>query len=315
MKRRALAAFSAGILAMPPVLAQAPGAGRPADPVAGATDLPYRPIEVRAPDGTRLAAQEWGNRSGPEILFVHGVLQSHLSFAKQVRGPLAHEFRIITFDLRGHGASDKPAGAEAYLDGRIWADDVRAVMAAAGLRRPVLSGWSLGGLVIANYLKAHGDDALAGLHFVDALVKRAPEFAGLPRNRPFLPASASVDLATRVDGLRGFLRSCFEVQPDAEEFERMLAVQAEVPQPVLAHILRGIPLDAEDALRAVKVPTLVTHGALDGQISVRIAGFTRSLVQHAEVSIHDGIGHAPFFEAPERFDMELAAFVRRAARP
>ena len=88
MKRRALAAFSAGILAMPPVLAQVPGTGRPAHPVAGVTDLPYRPIEVRAPDGTRLAAQEWGNRSGPEILFVHGVLQSHLSFAKQVRGRL-----------------------------------------------------------------------------------------------------------------------------------------------------------------------------------------------------------------------------------
>ena len=188
-------------------------------------------------------------------------------------------------------------------------------MVAAGLRRPMLSGWSLGGVVMAHYLKAHGDEALAGLHFVDALVKRAPELAGLPRNRLFLPTSASVDLTTRVDRLRGFLRSCFEVQPDAEDFERMLAVQAEVPQPVLAHILRGLPLDTDDALRAVQVPTLVTHGALDGELNVRIAGFTRSLVQHAEVSIHDGMGHAPFFEAPERFDTELAALVRRAARP
>jgi pimeloyl-ACP methyl ester carboxylesterase len=313
--RRGLAALSIGMGAATKVQAQVPEPATPAYRVSDAANLPYRPIPVRAPDGVRLVAQEWGNPSGPAILFVHGVLQSHLSFAKQVRGPLVRDFRIVTFDLRGHGASDKPPGAEAYLDGRIWADDVKAVMEAAGLRRPVLSGWSLGGVVMANYLKAHGDGALAGLHFVDVLVKRAAEFGGRPENRSLLPASASVDLSTRIEGLRGFLRSCFEVQPSTEEFERMLAAQAEVPQPILAHILRGIPLDAEDALRAVRVPTLITHGALDGQISPRMSDFTKSLIPHARHSIYEGIGHAPFYEAPERFDAELADLVREANRP
>jgi pimeloyl-ACP methyl ester carboxylesterase len=311
MKRRTLClSLSSGLLGAPVVRAQAPAA----PPAAALPDLPYRPIPVRAPDGVRLAAQDWGNPSGLEILLVHGVLQSHLSFARQVTGEFAREFRIVTYDLRGHGASDKPPEAAAYLDDRRWADDLKAVIDAAGLRRPVLSGWSLGGVVLCAYLRAFGDAVLAGLHFVDAVVKRGPDVAGDPATRPLLPMAASPDLRTRLDGLNGFLRACFERQPPAEEFERMLAAQVEVPQPVLAHILRGIPLDAEEALRAVRAPTLVTFGARDRLVSPRMVEVTRSWVQHARVSIHDGIGHAPFHEGAARFNAELAAFAREAAR-
>lgn len=59
--------------------------------------------ELRTPDGLTISAQEWGNPTGPEILFIHGFSQSNLSWMRQVNSDLAKEFRMITYDLRGHG--------------------------------------------------------------------------------------------------------------------------------------------------------------------------------------------------------------------
>jgi len=183
------------------------------------TALPYRSLRAKSTDGTTLAVQDWGDPQGPEILFIHGVLQSHLSFERQVRSDLAKRFRMVTYDLRGHGDSDKPAAPERYLNGELWADDLAAVIAEAGLRRPVLVGWSLGGLPIGNYLVKFSDARLAGLHFVDALTKRSRDYAGRPEHRSLLPATASPDLGTRIDAMRSFLRACFKIQPSEADFE------------------------------------------------------------------------------------------------
>src|SRR5262249_56666581 len=110
--------------------------------------------DVRAPDGTRLAAYEWGNPAGPEVVLIHGFAQCHLCFLPQIES-LAPHFRVVAFDQRGHGESEQPADPAAYRGSRIWADDIAAVIAAKGLRRPVLVGWSMGGRVIRQYLVVH----------------------------------------------------------------------------------------------------------------------------------------------------------------
>src|SRR5213595_4290207 len=89
-----------------------------------AQQLPYKPISVKTPDGLTISAQEWGNPSGPEILLIHGFSQSHLSWMRQVNSALAREFRIVTYDLRGHGNSDKPLDAARYRDSKAWGDEV-----------------------------------------------------------------------------------------------------------------------------------------------------------------------------------------------
>ena len=44
----------------------------------------FKAVSVKTPDGLTISAQEWGNPNGPEILFIHGFSQSHLSWIKQV---------------------------------------------------------------------------------------------------------------------------------------------------------------------------------------------------------------------------------------
>jgi non-heme chloroperoxidase len=106
--------------------------------------------------------REWGDPAGREILFIHGVAQSHLSFVRQMGDDLARNHRIVAYDTRGHGASDKPVDAAFYHDPGRWADEVQAVIEAKQLRRPVLVGWSMGGRIIGQYLAVHGDARLGG---------------------------------------------------------------------------------------------------------------------------------------------------------
>ena len=170
--------------------------------------------EVRAPDGTRLAVYEWGDPSGPEIVLIHGFAQSHLCFEPQVRSTLASHCRIVAFDLRGHGSSAQPADPAAYR-GRVWADDIAAVLSAKGLARPVLVGWSMGGRIIRQYLMTYGDGRLGGVNFVASQVIEQPHFRGPSAPKP-LPEELS--LAGEIEATIAFLEGCYGRKPDEHSF-------------------------------------------------------------------------------------------------
>src|SRR5204862_468139 len=63
--------------------------------------------------------------------------------------PLAADFQVLYFDLRGHGRSDR-SSAESW-NMRTWADDLRRLCDALGLRKPVILGSSFGGDVSLTY--------------------------------------------------------------------------------------------------------------------------------------------------------------------
>ena len=138
--------------------------------------IPTATHEILGGGGLKLHAREWGNPGGPALLFIHGWSQSDLCWLNQVRGGLAGTSRIVTFDLRGHGLSDKPLQAGIrYADGQLWADDVAAVIDQAGLEQPTLVAWSYGGYIVADYLRAYGDTRIGGINLVGAgLILRAP---------------------------------------------------------------------------------------------------------------------------------------------
>jgi non-heme chloroperoxidase len=117
----------------------------------------FKAVAVKTPDGLTIATQEWGNAAGPGIVFVRGFSQAGMSWIRQVTDPaMAAEFHVVTYDLRGHGNSDKPLEPECYRDGKAWADELQAVIDATGLKRPVVVGWSYGGRIMADYIGTYG---------------------------------------------------------------------------------------------------------------------------------------------------------------
>jgi non-heme chloroperoxidase len=119
---------------------------------------------VEGGGGLRLHVREWGKTDGAPILFIHGLSQNHLCWARQYQSALAEEFRLVAYDLRGHGMSEAPLEPEHYADGALWADDVAAIIQQLGLDRPVLVGWSYGGFITCDYLRAHGQDQIAAIN-------------------------------------------------------------------------------------------------------------------------------------------------------
>jgi pimeloyl-ACP methyl ester carboxylesterase len=217
---------------------------------------------------------------------------------------------MVTYDLRGHGNSDKPHETARYRDGNAWGRELAAVIAAAGLKRPVLVGWSYAGRVIADYLSACGSAGIAGINFVNARTNSDPRFAGEFSSIRFGDLMAE-DLATRIAATRAFLHACFSRRPSQEEFETMLGFNMVVPREVRA-AMSGRALDVDELLRRLAMPVLVTFGIEDKILTLDGARHTAALIPGARLSLYEGVGHAPFWEDTPRFNRELAAFVRAA---
>jgi non-heme chloroperoxidase len=266
---------------------------------------------VTTPDGVAVSVGEWGNPAGPEILLIHGQAQSVLSFKRQTSSTLARDFRIVAYDLRGHGASDKPLDPACYQDGKRWADEVHAVITAKRLRKPVVVGWSLGGRVLRQYLMHHGDGALSGINFLSTRPIEDPGIAG-PASKAYA-ADRSRDLAGRIAACVAFLRACYEKQPTEADFIEAVAFNFTMPFWV-RDALAGWSTDpalVRKAFAGVTVPTLVTHGRRDQLILPQAAEMTAAAIKGATLSFYDDCGHAPFYEDAARYNREVAEFVTR----
>jgi non-heme chloroperoxidase len=263
---------------------------------------------VAVPDGLSLQVYETGNPDGMPILFIHGFSQCALSWKAQFEdSALASEFRLVAFDIRGHGASDRPEEAHFYADDQQFADDIATVISRLSLGRPVLVGWSYAGRLIGDYVKAYGTSEISGINYVCARTANNPEFNG--PGTVHIAGMKSSDLTENIAATRKFLRACFASSPSTDIFEEALAFNMLVsPLVRKAHLSR--PLSDGAILSRIDVPVLISQGTEDQLVSEGLAHLTASRIPHAKLSLYKGIGHAPFIEDTVRFNRELAEFVR-----
>jgi pimeloyl-ACP methyl ester carboxylesterase len=272
-----------------------------------------REVLVRAPDGVELSVREWGNPRGAEILFIHGAAQCYLSFKRQIASDLADRYRLVAFDLRGHGGSQKPLEERFYQRSEVWADDVQAVIEAKRLRRPILVGWSLGGRVVRQYLMHYGDRALGGINFLSTRPIEDPSIVG-PGSRA-IQASNGLDLPDRLRAEIDFLRNCYAKPPVGDDLLEAIAFNMIVPRAVREAIAGWStgPEATREALGKVKVPVLITHGLLDQLILPKAAQMTSEATSGGVISWYEDCGHAPFYEDAARYNRELDRFVMEAS--
>jgi len=259
--------------------------------------------------GLSLSVAEGGNPDGPAILFVHGFCQAIPAWRRQFESALAREYRLVALDLRGHGGSDKPESA--YLDGRLWADDLHAVITELRLSRPVVVGWSYGGVVVSDYLRHHGHSEVAGVNLVGALMRLGkPEFYADfgPDFLQILPGMVTPDAAQTRQAQELFVSQLCALPLEGREREEVFAYNAAVPLHVRVGIAQRVE-DHSEVLRGLKVPVLVTYGVKDRLVVLEAAQRIAALAPRAELSLYPEAGHSPFWEDAPRFNQELARFV------
>lgn len=263
-------------------------------------------------DGLRIAVREYGNPSGPPIVFIHGYLGSHLVFARQVRSELAERHRLVTYDVRGHGESDKPADPSMYTRNESWSNDLHAVIEHLGLERPVLVGWSMGGRVAANYLYTHGTARVGGVNFVNTPTLADPRRPNRGPEGGVGQETISSDWETLIHATARFIRACTAVPMTGADFDLMFGAAMAVPLVARRGCFQW-HVDYGDALSRLAVPVLATHGLSDRLLLPAASEAIRDRMQDVTLSLIPEVGHMPFWENPARFNSELAAFVARCA--
>ncbi len=266
---------------------------------------------IRGGGGLELCAAEAGNPQGPALLFVHGFCQSLQAWQKQLQGPLAQDFHLVAMDLRGHGRSAKPEGA--YVESRLWAEDLHAAITTLGLKRPLLVGWSYGGVVIIDYLRHYGQENVAGVHFVDALTRLGkPEFFADfgPDFLQLIPGLLSPEPEPSLLAQEAFVSLLFRQPPAPAVRNEVLGYNRAVPLHVRGGVGQRVE-EGDEVLRSLKVPVLVSHGLEDRLVLPETSRHIGSLVRHAELSFYPEAAHSPFWEDAPRFDQELTRFAAR----
>jgi pimeloyl-ACP methyl ester carboxylesterase len=233
---------------------------------------------------------------------------------------LARHFRVVTYDGRGNGRSDRPREPAAY-DEREFAADALAVLDAAGTEHAVLVGFSLGaqrGLILA----AEHPERVGAALFI------GPSYGGggEPLPERLVPWDEELDTDEGwakynkhywLRDYRGFLEfffSRFFIEPHStKQFEDCVGWAFETTPETLVTAQYGAKLSPEESRELagrVRCPVLVIHGAADA-----IASWTRgeALAEHTggDLVLLEGSGHAPHVRDPVKVNLLLREFVER----
>lgn len=215
------------------------------------------PIET---NGLALSVTEYeatatpGGLSAPTLVLLHGIGSRAVSWWSVVDALAAH-FRLIAPDLRGHGASAKPATGYLLPD---YAADLAGLLPALGLERPLLLGHSLGGLIALHWAVAHPDTATA-------IALEDTSLSGGPRVAPAFDRWLALSRMSVEDAAAYYAAEHPHWSP-ADCRRRAESITATAPG-VFAELrdeaLRPDPPDRLAGLGAIRSPVLLVHGELD----------------------------------------------------
>ncbi|AOW93219.1 alpha/beta hydrolase [Rhodococcus sp. WMMA185] len=262
-------------------------------------------------DGTSLVYSVTGAPDARPLVLLHGWAQSSKCWGAAVLDEFASRYRVIAVDLRGHGYSGAPDTG--YDDSTVWAGDVDAVLEAEGVTSgAVLLGWSYGGLVICDYLEAHGTGAVDAVVFVSAITSKGRGEKGEQIGstmRAAIPDVMSDDPRAAIRALGDFGTSLTgPPEGKGSQLQALLGASLSTPPRVRAALFRRTA-SHDDLLRSLDIPAFVVHGTKDSVVDVATGIHAADLIPNAQVSFWDGCEHGPFVEDPERFVKEVGQFV------
>ena len=238
---------------------------------------------------------------GPPIVFIHGWAASHRFWKHQIQR-FQTSFRVITYDLRGHGDSDKPKTGYQVSD---HVEDLKTLLARKGVVKPVLVGHSLGGM-IALQCALDLQDSLKALVLVGTNPYPVPS---LMRSIQFSMLSWMIRLS-RTQASKFTRTQIFASDADPSLIDWVNQESLRTPTSVVRQTLKAVKaFNVQNRLSEITLPTLIINGECETTVDAELVTRMLQLLPQAQFVSILGSGHNVMLEKPEAFNVALAAFL------
>jgi pimeloyl-ACP methyl ester carboxylesterase len=235
-------------------------------------------------DGARIWYAAYG--SGAPVILLHGGLGHSGNWGYQVPALVAHGYRVLVIDSRGHGRSTRDGSPYTY---ELMGSDVLAVMDTLNLEKAALVGWS-DGACTALILAAHHPPRVAGVFFfacnMDPSGTKEFEFGPL-------------------------VQRCFDrhvkdyagLSPTPNQFDQF--------SEAVGLMQRTQPNYSADDLARIRVPVTIVHSEHDEFIRQEHAEYLARSIPNAGFVYLSGVSHFAPLQRPGQFNNALLVFLRK----
>ncbi|HUZ12823.1 MAG TPA: alpha/beta fold hydrolase [Caulobacteraceae bacterium] len=231
---------------------------------------------------------------GTPLLLTHGYSATSQMWAGQVEA-FSRDYKLITWDMRGHGRSDYPEGQDAYSEAATVAD-MAAILDAAGARKAIVGGLSLGGYMSLAFHLAHPERCLALL-----IIDTGPGYRKDEARDGWNANALRTAERYERDGLGNLAAGSVEMRTAQHRDASGLARAA-----------RGM-LTQKDArviasLPEIQVPSIVIVGENDRPF-LAASDYMAGKIPGAKKAVIAGAGHAANIDQPQAFNAAVLGFL------
>ncbi len=272
-------------------------------------------VDTAPANSVRLHIDDSGGGGRPVVL-IHGWPLSAQAWEPQVSVLQAAGYRVVAYDRRGFGRSDKPESGYSY---DVLADDLERVMDQCGLQDVTLVGFSMGGGEVARYIARHGESRLRSVVFAAAvppyLMKTPdnPEGPLTPEKAQQMKGALEQDRNSFFDQFtEDFFSANGVLQVTESQRGEAIALCLQSAQHAALACMDSFgTTDFREDLKKVTLPTLVIHGDADAIVPLEGSGQrTHRAVPHSQLVRVSGAPHGLNVSHAQAFNDALLSFLR-----
>ncbi|WP_121354671.1 alpha/beta fold hydrolase [Flavisolibacter nicotianae] len=263
-------------------------------------------------EDVQISYKDYGK--GRPVVLIHGWPLSKDMWEYQIDDLVNAGLRVIKYDRRGFGKSDKPWDGYDY---DTLTEDLHALMESLDLRNAVLVGFSMGGGEVARYISRYGTDRVSKIVLVSSVL---PYLAKANDNPDGVDQSIFAEMMEqmtedRIAFLDDFGKKFFgvtllskPVSAPLLDYYRSLAAVA-LPRATQQCALSFANTDFRADVERITLPTLIIHGDADQSVPIEASSHrTAEMIPNAQYKVYEGAPHGLFYTHRKKLNEDLIAF-------